>query len=445
MNPMSEFEEENIEVRDEALAEKFKCDPGLLGKWMLFYDKKDIDEMWEKAVSLYKAGELLGIMSIKTSTAAECPRSDRPEVGVIRFACGPCDDEVLILKYGFDLLKKMNYFTSYGFIAYRTDDQSRTVSMGIESVKSFQYRLPVPTHDLSKKMTSNSSEYPIEVPSLTYGYYLLQESLHSHVVEQITEPIEYGRTLRWKMAFKKGTQHDSAWVTACRLYRSGELDGVLFLCTTTAETKIKPYYTQIMEGIITFFSRPNELPSRLKKIGENLVRRLNYSHISGCLRCTRMNVDRPRGTELRANVVLVCNPCYEVHTLQSNMTASKSRILFFVAFLSVVVQLIAAQTFTYSKGWTNGKRRSEDTAVYKSGGSHDTSLETAAHSVHGNRWSSDQHRLLGRSASLKNLENRMVALESIFLNLMTSVTVPAKDGGLQTEKHATVPADYYAD
>ncbi|KAF2367163.1 Protein of unknown function DUF1917, partial [Trinorchestia longiramus] len=238
-NPMSEFEEENIEVRDEALAEKFKFDPGLLGKWMLFYDKKVIDEMWEKAVSLYKAGELLGIVSIKTSTAAKCARSDRPEVGVIRFACGPSDDEVLILKYGFDLIKKMNYFSSFGFVAYeKTNEQSGIEPTGTEATCNFLFRLLVPTHDPQKR-SSSSSEYPIEVPSLTHDNYLLHESLHSHVVEQITEPIEYNKTLRWKMEFEKGTQHDSAWVTACRLYRSGELDGVLFLRSSTAETKNK--------------------------------------------------------------------------------------------------------------------------------------------------------------------------------------------------------------
>ncbi|XP_018026003.1 uncharacterized protein LOC108681478 isoform X2 [Hyalella azteca] len=97
------------------------------------------------------------------------------------------------------------------------------------------------------------------------------------------------------------------------------------------------------------------------------------------------------------------------------------RTLFAATLLVVViVQLAEAQTFQYSRGWTNGKRSGDDPT--KNGGGEDA-LVTAARSLRGNgRWPTDQQRLLQQSRSQSY-----------------------KDIAMLTDKRPSGPADYYTD
>jgi hypothetical protein len=58
------------------------------GKWMLFFDKKIIDEKWRLLKQLYNDGKLIGIHSVKVSTAKDNPRATNQKTGVIIAYCG---------------------------------------------------------------------------------------------------------------------------------------------------------------------------------------------------------------------------------------------------------------------------------------------------------------------------------------------------------------------
>jgi hypothetical protein len=146
--PMEEFEEEFIKLEIDEIAAKHKFDESLRGKWMMFFENESMNGLWAKAVELYSAGELPGIISIKTSTAAPCERSGTTEYGAIRFTCGPHTDRERVLQYGQQLVKKMQYFNvDFGFVAYKTDAQSRIGTKATGAKKNYLYRMPVPTND----------------------------------------------------------------------------------------------------------------------------------------------------------------------------------------------------------------------------------------------------------------------------------------------------------
>ena len=141
--PMSDTENLFIKERSEAIASMYD-DKGKLGKWMLFFNVKYVNKMWEKALTLYYNGELTGIQSIKTSTAAKNPRAGDKNRGAIRFKCGPSDDEELMKSYGRNLVKRFNYWISFGFISYKTDEQSEMGTRATGNRRNFVYRIQVP-------------------------------------------------------------------------------------------------------------------------------------------------------------------------------------------------------------------------------------------------------------------------------------------------------------
>ncbi|XP_018013059.1 uncharacterized protein LOC108670121 [Hyalella azteca] len=277
--PMEEFEEEFIKLEIEEIAAKYKFDESLRGKWMLFFENESMNDMWAKAVELYSAGELPGVISIKASTAAHCARSSDPSCGAIRFKCGPHTDRELVLQYGQQLVKKMGYSDSFGFVAYKTDSQSKIGTKATGAIKNYLYRLPVSTYNHLKQRSGKYSEPPIEVPSRMWTHYVMAEVMGDY----IEDPAELNDYARWTLQFPRGRQHDSAWVNACRLYRSGELKDVAYMQTSTA--KAKSGKENKKDGVITFFCRDNLPLSRLQLCGDNLVETFKYSHRKGELKC----------------------------------------------------------------------------------------------------------------------------------------------------------------
>lgn len=146
--PLSEETEEDIKVRNEEIASKYPVDEEQLGIWMLYFDRAEINDMWIKAYKLYITNELEGIVSMITSTAVNASRATNPErSGVIRFQCGPSDDEARMLNYGFKLVQKMGYISAAGFVAFKTDQQSNLGTAATGQPKNYTYRLIVPTRD----------------------------------------------------------------------------------------------------------------------------------------------------------------------------------------------------------------------------------------------------------------------------------------------------------
>lgn len=147
LTPMNEKIKEFIEVENEDIFNKNWCDPSKRGKWMMFFPTKVMNRKWQKSLSLYNAEELTGIQSMKCSTSAPNPRAGNRKLGVIRFACGPYDNEALVISYGKNLIAKMGYTSDFGFLAYKTDVQSDVGTVATGAKKNYLHRIHVPTYD----------------------------------------------------------------------------------------------------------------------------------------------------------------------------------------------------------------------------------------------------------------------------------------------------------
>ena len=79
------------------------------GKWMLFYDKSSMNEVWISAKKLYRENKLYGIKSMKCSTAYENPRASTLDDGIIILYCNNSSNEEEIMNIGKKILEMFNY------------------------------------------------------------------------------------------------------------------------------------------------------------------------------------------------------------------------------------------------------------------------------------------------------------------------------------------------
>jgi len=149
--PMSDTENYFIEERNEAIASQYDSQ-GKGGKWMLWFPISEINDRWEAACKLYNANKLPGIIYMKTSTA-KIPESKGTSTGAkwnyanrgtIRFFCGPSDNKREMEAYGRILIKMFAYYSDYGFLAYKTEEQTAKGTRATGNKENFTYRLEVP-------------------------------------------------------------------------------------------------------------------------------------------------------------------------------------------------------------------------------------------------------------------------------------------------------------
>lgn len=74
------------------------------GKWILFYDRSDIDVNWISAKIWYNMGKLTDVTMIKSGTL----KSDSKEIPII-FYCEKSDNEEYVMKIGKIIIECMNY------------------------------------------------------------------------------------------------------------------------------------------------------------------------------------------------------------------------------------------------------------------------------------------------------------------------------------------------
>lgn len=268
--PMNEHVRLYIEIKDEEIASKYPFDSIKRGKWMLFVSNKHMNDMWQKALRLYRAGELTGIISIKTSTAASNPRAAETKTGAIRFACGPSDDEDKVLTYGRNVVAKMGYYSDRGYIAYKTDLQTAKGTRATGAKRNFHYRITVPTQKPTQKSKNTETNRKMEIPSRTWSNEWLHEIADDIALQHQLDRAKLGR---WSLTFPKQFL-DVAWVKACQLYRSNELTGISFLKSTTAKPCTGKESART--GVIVFFCGPYKDEEAMMKYGRNLVRKMDY-------------------------------------------------------------------------------------------------------------------------------------------------------------------------
>ena len=93
------------------------------GKWMLFYDKSQINESWLLAKKLYRENKLDDVVSIKCSTNKSNSKSIHKNNGVIIFYCHNSSDQDAIMRIGKHILQAFNYQYK-PVIYYKTDEQT---------------------------------------------------------------------------------------------------------------------------------------------------------------------------------------------------------------------------------------------------------------------------------------------------------------------------------
>jgi hypothetical protein len=111
-----------------------------IGKWMLFYDKKFINEAWILATKLYRENTLDGVISMKCSTAYVNPRASSVNSGVIILYCQSSSNENQIMQIGKEILELMNFRES-NYIYYKTDFQTHEGTRATGCKKNYTYRL----------------------------------------------------------------------------------------------------------------------------------------------------------------------------------------------------------------------------------------------------------------------------------------------------------------
>ena len=123
--PMEETEEPYVYEEDQEIAQQYKYDDSVGGKWILFFDLDLLNDGWVAACKAYREKKLLGIRSIRASTANRCnPKYPFRTQAAMMFRCGPMDNEELIIKYGQCLVETLNYRNNQGHIPYKSDAQS---------------------------------------------------------------------------------------------------------------------------------------------------------------------------------------------------------------------------------------------------------------------------------------------------------------------------------
>ena len=96
--------------------------PNQDGKWMMFFPLAEMDQRWAEACTLYRSGKLVGINSMKASTAKQNPMPQRlhaHDEGIIIFYCGPSESEDNVTEYGRNILNNMRYPRAQFF--YKSD------------------------------------------------------------------------------------------------------------------------------------------------------------------------------------------------------------------------------------------------------------------------------------------------------------------------------------
>lgn len=111
-----------------------------VGKWMLFFDKPLINEVWSLAKTLYFENKLDDIQSMKCSTNYENPRSAYPDKGIVILYCYDSSNEEAIMRAGRNLLDKFNY-TFSKYIYYKTDVQTSVGTAALGVKKNYTYIL----------------------------------------------------------------------------------------------------------------------------------------------------------------------------------------------------------------------------------------------------------------------------------------------------------------
>lgn len=122
------------------------------GKWMLFYDKKKIDEKWKLVKQLYRDGKLLGVTQMKCSTISKNQRASDGDSEVIIIYCEPEKNEEHIKNIGKNIMELMEYGRS---MYYKTNSQTKEGTRATGKDTNFKYSI---SYSVTNYILSSSSD-----------------------------------------------------------------------------------------------------------------------------------------------------------------------------------------------------------------------------------------------------------------------------------------------
>lgn len=176
--------------------------PNQDGKWMMFFPLSEMDRRWGEACSLYRAGKLTGINSMKASTAKQNPMPQRlhgPNEGIIIFYCGPSEFEANVMEYGRNILNNMFYPRSE--FCYKSDKPHL-----IDHSKYYKNMYQINTHQHYNNNYSRSVSRGPSVSNMARRG-SIQIQMQNNIANNIARTVSRNETRRYSVVQMPETQN----------------------------------------------------------------------------------------------------------------------------------------------------------------------------------------------------------------------------------------------
>ena len=118
------------------------------GKWLLFYDKNELNNKWKIFKELFDKKLLDGVMSMKCSTAYKNSRSSNDIDGVLILYCHGNEEQVM--KISQNLVQYIIDDYKGNYIYYKTDDQTFKGTIATGSKKNHTYKVDLMKYRILK-------------------------------------------------------------------------------------------------------------------------------------------------------------------------------------------------------------------------------------------------------------------------------------------------------
>ena len=237
------------------------------GIWMLFYPVSEIDEKWEMAKNLFDTGELRGVRGMKVSTAKYNPRTSDNTKRVLKMCCGPWTDERLMRKIGANVAQKTKYEDKYGYMRYKTNEQTRGGTIATGQAVNHVYQIQVP-RPIEGTTSSAMAECMPSKDRRGYGQW------HPKTIDGIN--YDLSTSGKW-MLFYPTSEIDDRWHLVKSLFDAGKLQGVAELQVSTS----KGNDGHPDSGVINVYCGPYEDGELMMRIGDNIAKKMKYKNRNG--------------------------------------------------------------------------------------------------------------------------------------------------------------------
>lgn len=222
----------------------------------MFCPKWEMPNKWEISWNFYLEGKLTGIETISSSSDSKS--------GVIVFECGPASKDKKIMEHGRNLLAHIPYYSQFGFMYYKTDEQSEAGTRETRATENWLYRIRVPNLPAVLNFKRNPSQVS-EVSWLCCIDPNIEKNFDIHRLNNGN----------WLMFFPNGHLLDQKWAQAVTYYRQGKLPGISSIKVSTAGKNPSG------GGVIMFACGPAIDEDAVMRYGKKLLHHISYTNSNG--------------------------------------------------------------------------------------------------------------------------------------------------------------------